>query len=279
MSKSVLITGSTDGIGKATAIELAKKGYSIHVLGLNKERGEHVLKILKQHYPKRKHELFCVDLSKMKEVNLFLDAYIQRFKSLDVLILNAGIFPKKTTLSDDGIDMSFSVGYISRYLFSIKLNKLLVQSPIGEVVHINGSVIGEIKYSQLQAPKYNTMTSVWQNSVGSALLVHNWNQISNSNVSHMHWNPGVVNTQTVKSQGAIVRYLSKLMGMIEPEQAGQMLASHIDSVSQQEMASKFYSKGKLQKTKSKILKGQDLLKELLEFSKSFTQTDIDLSNH
>lgn len=273
-NKTALITGSTAGIGKATALELAKKGYSVHILGTNKSKGRKVLTEVKEIFPEGLHELFIVDLSKVKTVNTFLNEYEQKYSTLEVLVLNAGIFPKQKSLSEDGIDLSFSVGYISRYLFAVKLNKFLAASTIGKVVHINGSVVGNIKYSQLKAPKYNNMTAVWQNSVGSALLVHNWQNITKTNVAHMHWNPGIVNTNTVKSQGAVVRYLSKLMGMIEPEQAGLMLAEHIETVPKSKMTGKFYAKGKLQKTKSKILNSQVMLNELLQFSKEFTGLSV-----
>lgn len=275
-NRTVLITGSTDGIGKATAIELAKKQYTIHLLGTSKRRGELVLQQLREINPKGKHLLYLTDLSEMNAVNSFLDDYLQENDSLDVLVLNAGIFPKHTSLSNDGIDLSFSVGYISRYLFSVRLNKLLEKSSLGKVVHINGSVIGSIKYQQLNNPKYGKMTRVWQNSVGSALLVYYWNQLSKTNVAHMHWNPGIVNTQTVKTQGTVVRYLSKLMGMIEPEEAGQSLAKHIDTVLKPDMLGKFFVKGNESKTPRRISAGEDMLKELISFSESFTQVAISI---
>ena len=273
MNKSALITGSTDGIGKATALEFAKLGYSVHVLGTNRERGNTVLKSLNDLNTDGKHELFITDLSKKKEVNDFLDAYIAKHETLDVLMLNAGIFPKQILLSEDGIDKSFSIGYISRYMFSVRLNKLLENSPIGKVIHVNGGVIGNINYSQLSNPKYSKMTSIWQNSVGGALLVNFWKELSNSNVAHMHVIPGFVDTQINKSQGFMVSFLSKLLGM-KPEIAGKILANHIDTIPKSDVAGKFFYKDKLKKTKIQIKEGQNLLKELIEFSESFTKIKI-----
>jgi NAD(P)-dependent dehydrogenase (short-subunit alcohol dehydrogenase family) len=274
MEKTALITGGTDGIGRATAIELSKRGYSVHLLGINERRGNQLLDHLNLLYPDGDHRLFITDLSKKKEVNSFLDSYIRKFKKLDVLVLNAGIFPKKTILSDDGIDKSFSIGFVSRYMFSVKLNRLLSRSSIAKVVHINGSVVGSIRYSQLEVPTYGKMTSVWQNSVASALLVNYWDRLSGGNVAHTHWNPGIVNTDTVKSQGIVVRYLSKLMGMIEPERAGEMLAMHIDGNRSNDTTSRFFVKGKPQKVKKRIENGDKELNELIDFSEQFTRVKL-----
>lgn len=271
MGRTALITGATDGIGKATAIELAKREFSIHVLGRNKEKGQAVLKELKQIYPEGKHDLFLVDLSMMSAVNQFLENYMKSYQILDVLILNAGIYPSKIQLSDDGIDQSFSIGYISRYLFSVKLNFLLQQSSIGKVIHVNGSAIGSIHYSQLHAPKYSKISSVWQNSVASALLTYFWKEFSQSKVHHIHWNPGIVNTQMVKSQGWFVQFLSRLMGMLEPERAGELIANHVEMKDLKQ----FYFKGKPTNVKVKVRNGKSQFKELISFSESFTDVRMD----
>lgn len=269
---TALITGSTDGIGKATALSLAKLGYSVHILGRNQERGEEVLSSLKQINKEGSHQFFVCDLSTTANVNSFLDQYIKTQSSLDVLVLNAGVFPKKVKLSDDGIDLSFSVGYISRYLFSVRLNPLLSKSSIAKVLHVNGSVIGTIKLDQLKAPQYGKMTSVWQNSVADALLCYHWKTISETKVQHTHWNPGIVNTQTVKKQSSIIQFLSKLAGMIEPQEAGDQIAAHIHT-NQSDSDSSFWVKGKAVKAKAKIVNGE-ALEDLLSFSKEFTGINL-----
>ena len=125
MANLALITGATAGIGRATAMNMARLGYDIHILGSNKKRGKETLQCLKEINSAGKHCFFPVDLSQLETVNNFLDEYLRHYEALDVLVLNAGIFPRQKTRSQDGIDLSFSVGYISRYLFSIRLNPLL----------------------------------------------------------------------------------------------------------------------------------------------------------
>jgi NAD(P)-dependent dehydrogenase (short-subunit alcohol dehydrogenase family) len=72
MKKIALITGSTDGIGKATAIELAKVGYTVHIHGLNAERGRKVLETLRHINANKDHKLFLVDLSTINFNKQFL---------------------------------------------------------------------------------------------------------------------------------------------------------------------------------------------------------------
>lgn len=270
-SYTALITGGTDGIGKATAIALAQKGFSVHILGVSKERGVAALEQLKSINAQANHQLYLCDLSQLEEVNTFLENYIAHYDTLDVLVLNAGIYPKEHRLSADGIDRTFSIGYVSRYVFSVQLNPLLLKSDLKKVVHVNGSVMGRIYYDQLSAPRYSAIKSVWQNSVGSALLVHNWQAFSKTAVAHTHWNPGIVNTQTVKSQPYIVQLLSKLMGMMSAEKAGGLLANFIVNTNAKDAAAKFYTKGKMSKTPAKLQKSPTMFNDLINFSEAFTQ--------
>ena len=268
--KTALITGATDGIGKATALALAKQKFSIHVLGLNKTNGYKVLTQLNEIYPEGEHQLFICDLSTKKNVNTFLEQYLQKYTKLDVLILNAGIHPKKNILSKDGIDKTFSVGFISRYMLAVKLNSLLNTSILKKVIHICGSTVGSIQYDKLNNPTYSKLKSVWQNSIASALLVYHWQKISHSSVQHIHWNPGIVNTRTVQSQPKYVQFLSKLFGMIEPDEAGKQLASVITSNS----STQFYVKAKpITKIPTKI-KNKTNLAKLLQFTEEFTAVKL-----
>ncbi|KAB1154198.1 SDR family NAD(P)-dependent oxidoreductase [Tenacibaculum aiptasiae] len=270
MNKLTLITGATDGIGKFTALQLAQDGYSVHILGRDKAKGSKVLETLNKLNPLGNHCLFICDLSKINEVKRFLNSYLKQNNKLDVLILNAGIHPKKLTISEDGIDTTFSVGYISRYLFSAKLNPLLEKSDIKKVIHICGSIVGKISYDKLENPTYSKLKSVWQNSIGSAILVYHWKKLLNTSVTHLHWNPGIVNTQTVKSQSNLIQLLSKYFGMIEPKEAAKKIAAIINSNSNE----LFYKNGEGYNKIPKKIKSKNELLRLISFSENFTEVYI-----
>ena len=115
------------------------------------------------------------------------------------------------------------------------------------------------------------MHSIWQNSTANAYLVHFWKKKTNSNVAHIYWLPGIVNTNTVRSQSYIVRLLSKMMGMIEPEEAGETLANRIDDNKSADLVGKFFNKGRIEKTKNKIKNDEENFDKLMLFSEQFTK--------
>lgn len=278
MNKTVLITGSTKGIGKFTAFAMANKGYSVHVLGRDITEGKRVLDRLMSINSKGEHQFFECNLSSKDEVIQFLKMYTSKFTSLDVLILNAGIYNTKKQFSLDGIDVAFSVGYISRYIFSVLLNPLLERSIEKKVLHICGSVVGDIQYDKLEKVNYSPIKGVWQNSVGSAFLVSNWSEISDSQVAHAHWNPGVVNTNTVKSQSKLIQFLSKLAGMKEPDAVGLQIAKAIAGMPTEVWKGAYFSKGKSISPSLKRIKDKHKLSDLLNFSEAFTGIKSSYSN-
>ena len=90
MSKTILITGSTDGIGLETAKSLLKQGHRVLVHGRNPEKTRRVGKELEALASAEQIELFTADLSILSEVNQLAEDIKQRVGYLDVLINNAG---------------------------------------------------------------------------------------------------------------------------------------------------------------------------------------------
>lgn len=250
--KIALVTGGTGGIGKATALALAKQQVSVHFLGRNSVKGEQVLQELNATNTSGDHRFYECDLSSTHTVHQFLIQYVKNNNSLDYLVLNAGIFPNQSSLSVDGIDLSFSIGFVSRYLFSKHLDKLLNQLPSGKVLHVCGSMIGKLDYSYLKKPSKIKIKSVWQTSLGCGFMTYHWQKVQKSKTIHIHWNPGVVNTQTVKGQSKFIQILSGFAGMIEPEQAGSQIADTLLSIEVKSNFGLFFSKGKPTKPPKKL---------------------------
>ncbi|MCT4613933.1 MAG: SDR family NAD(P)-dependent oxidoreductase [Marinifilaceae bacterium] len=270
MEKLALITGGTNGIGKETALELAKKDYCIHILGRNKKNGEEVLSKIFKISPAKNHQLFIVDLSQINEVIDFAEEYIKNTEQLDVLILNAGIFSKKSIPTREGIEKSFMIGYLSRYILSVKFNDILEQSNDPKVIHLNGSIIGKINYHNIINNRIKGIKAIWQSSIANAILVYHCTKQKSTKLRHMHWNPGIVNTNPSKSLPKIFQLLLKITGMIEANEAGKILAEKIDSDLGETLNSQFFVKGKIKNQKNKYIKSKTVFLELMEFSEKNT---------
>jgi len=268
--KTVLITGSTDGIGKATAIELAKNGYTIHALGLNEKKGKETLSLLKKANPNGDHRLNLIDLSTIESNKKFLIEYKEENEKLDLLILCAGALPKKTIITKEGYDLTFAVGYISRYMFASSLNSILEKSEDSRVIYLGDyEVMKDLDFKRIEKPDYKPMTATTMGYMGCAQLVTFLQKNGFTKVAQEFMHPGHVNTQQMKSQNFLIRFLFKIIGSIEPEQAGKNIAQHILTTNTKEVSGKFYRAGKSKNVK-KLNSKLNHFKEVLRFSEKLT---------
>lgn len=132
MSKTILITGSTDGIGLLTAKKLAAMGHKVLLHGRSKQKLEAALADIGG-----ATEAFVADLSKMEDVEALAKAVIASNETLDVLINNAGVFKVPDAVTENGFDLRIIVNTVAPYL----LTKLLL--PIipseGRVVNLSSA--------------------------------------------------------------------------------------------------------------------------------------------
>lgn len=272
--RRALVTGGTDGIGRSIAVELARIGYEIHILGRSSARGEQVIQQLEAIAPGLEHRLFLVDLSDLSACRDFLDDYCQTFESLDLMVLNANRFSTKVELSGDGIDSNFVVGCLSRVMFSYTLDPLLKRGESPRVIHIGGlSRVVDIRYQKLSQPNYGAMRSLWQAAIGSALLVRYFGENTKSSVAHEFIQPGIVHTRTVTDRSFIIRWLSRMAGSIEPGACGQRIVKHIQSTEPYDVSGQFYSLEKKLKVPPALGKAQEHFQALLNYC-SFPKQEL-----
>ena len=113
MQKTILITGSTDGIGLAAACKLAHFGHRVLLHGRNATKLARAVEQLSTEPENGTIETFLADLSKMQEVKALADAVADKHDRIDVLINNAGIFRTSKPRTDDGLDVRFAVNTIA----------------------------------------------------------------------------------------------------------------------------------------------------------------------
>lgn len=137
MQKTILITGSTDGIGLETAKTLASQGHHVLLHGRNPEKLEAAEKIVCALSDKTNVETYLADLSRMGDVETLAKALTERHKKLDVLINNAGIFKTPEPVTQDGLDIRFVVNTFAPYLLTQKLLPLM--GITGRVINLSSA--------------------------------------------------------------------------------------------------------------------------------------------
>lgn len=137
MQKTILVTGSTDGIGLQTARLLASLGHHVLLHGRNSSKLEQARSELSALPDTGPVEAFAADLSNLTEVEALADAVADKHTRIDVLISNAGVFVAPDPVTQYGIDVRFVVNTIAPYLLTKKLLPLLGTS--GRVVNLSSA--------------------------------------------------------------------------------------------------------------------------------------------
>jgi hypothetical protein len=138
--KTVLVTGSTDGVGLLVARRLADQGARVLIHGRNIQRGEQVVEQIRN--GSRGSAVFLpADLSSLAEVRRLADAVRQDCDRLEILINNAGIGSgganAKREISQDGYELRFAVNYLAGFLLTKLLLPLIMISKPARIVNVS----------------------------------------------------------------------------------------------------------------------------------------------
>jgi NAD(P)-dependent dehydrogenase (short-subunit alcohol dehydrogenase family) len=133
----ILITGSTDGLGREVALRLAADGHHVIVHGRNRERGEEVVQSIREE-GRGSAAFYAADLASLDEVRGFARRILDDYDRLDVLVNSAGIWGtgNDRRLSADGHELQFAVNYLSGYLLTRMLLPLLHESAPARIINV-----------------------------------------------------------------------------------------------------------------------------------------------
>lgn len=126
MTRTIVITGASDGIGAASAKQLAQLGEEVVVVGRNPEKTARIARALGV-------ESFVADFSDLAQVRGLAASLLEKYPRIDVLANNAGGIFGERTVTDDGYERTFQVNHLAPYL----LTNLL----LGRLIESNASVI------------------------------------------------------------------------------------------------------------------------------------------
>lgn len=141
MNKVVLVTGSSKGIGKATAIEFAKKGYNVVINYLtNENSAKELSEYLKKEYKIETLEVKA-DVSNEKQVQDMVNQAIEKFGKIDVLVNNAGIAIDKE-FEDRTVEdwkRTLEVNTIGTFLVSKYVSENMLKNKSGRIINVSST--------------------------------------------------------------------------------------------------------------------------------------------
>ena len=138
----MLVTGSTDGIGKETARRLAQMGATVLVHGRSRKRGEKALEEILERTGSKKLGLVVGDLSSLSQVRGIAEQVKADYDRLDVLINNAGVVAEERTETEDGYELTFAVNHLAPFLLTALLLEELKESAPSRIITVSSIAHG-----------------------------------------------------------------------------------------------------------------------------------------
>lgn len=136
-NKTVFITGSTDGIGKQTAIDLIHMGAHIIIHGRDENKVHKVIKELKNLNKTSLIDYYIADFSSLAEVIKLSEHIHKDYKKIDILINNAGVYLATYQKSRDGYEMTFAICHLAHFLLTLSLLDLILCARKGRIITVS----------------------------------------------------------------------------------------------------------------------------------------------
>ncbi|MCX6132558.1 MAG: SDR family NAD(P)-dependent oxidoreductase [Ignavibacteriales bacterium] len=201
--KTILITGSTDGIGRQAALELAALGATVLVHGRDARRGENVVEEIRSATGNKNVELFIADFSSMANVRQLAAEVKQRHAVLHTLVNNAGVFMNEKRLTAEGFETTFAVNHLAPFLLTNLLLDLLKKSAPARVVTVSSvaHTRGKLDFDNLQAEKsFGGYSSYALSKLANVLFTYGLaDALAGTGVTSNCLHPGVIGTKLLRT--------------------------------------------------------------------------------
>jgi NAD(P)-dependent dehydrogenase (short-subunit alcohol dehydrogenase family) len=196
--KTVLITGATGGIGRATAIGLAALGARVAITGRGLMRAEAAAVDIRDATGNPDVNAFGADLSSQAEVRRLATEVLDAYPRLDVLVNNVGGFSATRHVTADGLEHTFALNHLAPFLVTNLLLERLKASAPARVVTVSSGAqsMGTIDFEDLQGERrYDGQKAYNQSKLASVMFTYELaRHLEGSGVTATVLHPGVVST-------------------------------------------------------------------------------------
>lgn len=202
--KIVLITGSTDGIGKLTALKLAGQNMSVLIHGRDIEKTQNVVREVISKSGNQNIKGYTADFSSLEEVRQLADQILIEYPELNILINNAGAGYTDPRYSKEGYELRFTVNYLAPFLLTNLLLPALRKGAPARIINVSSVGQHSINFEDIMMEKnFNAVTAYSQSKL--ALIMFTFDlaeELKTENITVNSLHPGTyLNTNMVRRAG------------------------------------------------------------------------------
>jgi len=217
--KTCVVTGANSGIGKETALALAKMGARVVFVCRSKEKGEAAVADIRREIPSAQLDLMIAEMSSFASVRALAAQIREKYPRLDVLINNAGAAVPIRALSADGIEMTVAGNHLGAALLTLLLLDLLKASAPSRIINVSSEAQRNAKLEmddlQFERRKYQALAAYGQSKLlMNAFTFELARRLAGTGVTANCLHPGVVRTNIWPSNPPLLFKI--ILGVMKP---------------------------------------------------------------
>ena len=244
--KICLVTGATNGIGKATAQALAQMGATVVIVGRNAPKTAQLVEEIRAASGNRNVDSLLADLSSQQEVRRLANEFKSKYSRLHVLLNNAGGFFMRRQLSVDGLEMTFALNHLAYFLLTNLLLDIIKASAPARIINVSSDAhaSGKVEFDNLQGERAFSPRAYDNSKLANILFTMELARgLEGTQVTVNALHPGFVATGFAKNNGKVMATLVSIFAPLvarSPAKGAQTSIFLASSPSMEGMTGKYF---------------------------------------
>lgn len=274
--KTVLVTGATAGIGRETALGLAKLGAHVVIVGRDEAKTKQVCDELRAASGNQKIDFLLADVSRLAEVRKLAAEFMSRFGTLTVLVNNVGLVNLQREVSADGFELTFAVNHLAPFLLTKLLLPALERGAPARIVNVSSDAHrgAKLDFDNLQLEKgYSSFGAYGRSKLMNILFTRELaRRVASKRITANSLHPGMVASNFMKKPGFVGAAGNAFMSMfgISPEKGARTSLFLAASPEVEGKSGRYYAKS-TESQPSKYAQDDVAAKRLWEISEELTK--------
>ncbi|XP_019850137.1 PREDICTED: retinol dehydrogenase 11-like isoform X1 [Amphimedon queenslandica] len=197
--KVAIVTGANTGIGKETALDLAKRGARVILACRDEKKGREAVSYVKEGSGSENVVLKKLDLASLASIRTFSSEILDEEDRIDILINNAGVMLTPYCLTEDGFEMQFGTNHLGHFLLTNLLLDKIKESAPSRIVTVSsvGHYFGSLDFNDMMWSKhYGSQKSYFRSKLANVMFARELGKrLEGTGVTTYSLHPGSINTE------------------------------------------------------------------------------------